>query len=355
MELSVDIKKKLSGFTLNVKLDAGRKTLGLLGASGSGKSMTLRCIAGIEKPDEGRILLNGRELFHSEKGIHLPCRERRVGYLFQSYALFPNMTVEENIGFGLGRMPKEKRKALVKHKIEIMKLQGLEKRYPAQLSGGQQQRVALARALAIEPEILLLDEPFSALDEHLRHLMAKQLMDTLTDYPGVTLFVTHNMEEAYRICRDLVVLQNGRVEAKGDKEDIFQRPLTLATAQITGCKNFSAAGYVSENRLDALDWGLRLEVKERLTDRVKYVGIRAHYIRQALPDDQTNIFDCWPDFISETPFRVTVYLSFGRHASRKEKNLLQWEVTKEKWAELKEQPLPWKVCLAPEKLLTFEQ
>lgn len=353
MELFVDIKKKLPGFTLNVSFTAGQEVMGLLGASGTGKSMTLRCIAGIEKPDKGRIVLNGRILYDSDKGINLPSRQRRVGYLFQNYALFPNMTVEENIGFALDRLQRETRESIVRKKLEMMKLEGLGKRYPFQLSGGQQQRVALARALVIEPEALLLDEPFSALDDHLRSLLAKQLIDTLSDYHGVTLFVTHNMEEAYKICKDLVVLKSGNVEAAGQKEELFQNPPTLATAQLTGCKNFSGARYLSGNQLYAADWGVTLRVKETLREGLAHVGIRAHYIRQALENENENVFPCWPGFINEGPFRATIYLTVGKEAASGEEYHLQWEVAKEKWLELKEQPLPWKISLNPVRLMTF--
>ena len=355
MELFVDIQKKLPGFSLRISFTAGRDVMGLLGASGSGKSMTLRCIAGIERPDRGKIILNGRVLFDSEKGICVSSRQCRVGYLFQNYALFPHMTVEENVGFGIGKLPKEKRRAIVREKLEMMKLQELEKRLPFQLSGGQQQRVALARALAIEPEVLLLDEPFSALDDHLRGLLTRQLMDTLAEYHGVTLFVTHNMEEAYRVCGGLVALKNGSIEEAGSREELFQQPSSLATAQLTGCKNFSTAEYLSEHQLHAADWGIRLKVKKPLQAGLKYVGIRAHYIRQAAEDDEENVFVCWPGFISEAPFRVTVYLSVGSKPASSEAYHLQWEISKEEWLVLKEQPLPWSICLSPEKLMPFDR
>lgn len=355
MELFVDIKKKLPGFTLKVKFNAGKEVMGLLGASGSGKSMTLRCIAGIEKPDKGRIVLNGRVLFDSEKGINIPSRQRKVGYLFQNYALFPNMTVEDNIGFGLGKLTDGKRNAIIEQKIEMMKLNGLEKRFPSQLSGGQQQRVAFARALAIEPEILLLDEPFSALDDHLRNILAKQLIDTLSDYHGVTLFVTHNMEEAYRVCSELVVLKNGVVESVGSKEDIFQKPISIAAAQLTGCKNFSVAKYLSTNELVAVEWGIKLKTASLLTKELKYIGVRAHYIRLALENDKDNVFRCWPSFISEAPFRVTVYLFVGSEPKGKGDYHLQWDISKEKWLDIKEQPFPWNVCLGAENVIPLDR
>lgn len=257
MKLYVDIQKKLPGFQLEVCFEGGTDTIGLLGASGSGKSMTLRCIAGLETPDSGRIVLNGRVLYDSVSNINLPSRKRKIGFLFQNYALFPHMTVEENIRFGLGDLKTEEQARKVNEMISMVHLEGLEKRRPSQLSGGQQQRVALARALAIEPEALMLDEPFSALDEHLRNSLLKQLSETLSNYRGVTLFVTHNMEEAYRICKELVLLSSGKLEAKGAKEVIFMRPPTIEAAQLTGCKNFSFVKYLSPFEIEALDWGSR--------------------------------------------------------------------------------------------------
>lgn len=355
MELFVDIRKKLPGFSLNVSFEADFDALGLLGASGSGKSMTLWCIAGLEKPDKGKIVLGGRVLFDSEKGINIPCQKRKIGFLFQNYALFPNMTVEENIGFGLVSLDKIERNNIVKEKIEMMKLDGLGKRYPYQLSGGQQQRVALARALAIEPDALLLDEPFSALDDHLRSLMVIQLMETLTNYHGVTLFVTHNMEEAYCVCHRLVILSDGKVEAQGEKEEIFIKPQTLVSAQLTGCKNISAARYLSSEMMEAVDWGIKLKMNGHLSEKIGYLGIRAHYIRLATEYDNNNIFECWPSYTSETPFRITVYLSISRKPLGQGDYNLQWEMSKEKWIELQERPLPWKICLDPEKLIIMSR
>ena len=199
MAVSVDIEKKLHGFTLKVKLESDGSPMGILGASGSGKSMTLRCIAGIQTPDSGRIVVNDKVLFDSEKKINLKPQERKVGYLFQNYALFPTMTVEKNIACGY-RGDKKQLKAKVADYIERYQLNGLEKRYPGQLSGGQQQRVALARILAYEPEALLLDEPFSAMDTYLREGLRLELSKVLADYDGVSVMVTHDRDEAFQLC-----------------------------------------------------------------------------------------------------------------------------------------------------------
>ncbi len=307
--------------------------------------MTLRCIAGIDTPDRGKIVLNGRTLFDSKKHIDLPCRKRKLGYLFQNYALFPNMTVEENIGFGIGDKKRAERVAIIKEKVTMIKLEGLEKRYPSQLSGGQQQRVALARALAIEPEALLLDEPFSALDDYLRSYMVKQLTETLADYPGVTLFVTHNMDEVYRICDQLVVLSLGKIEAKGGKKEVFRSPPTLVTAQLTGCKNFSQAKYIAPFELEAIEWGIHLKTKHEIPRQIQSVGIRAHTIELSLDDEKDNVFRGWLHFTSETPSRITVYLSLVNETLGEGNDHLQWEITRQMWRELKDKPQPWKCGL----------
>ncbi len=183
MSLSVDIEKRLGSFHLRRAVSGGgRRSLALLGASGCGKSMTLKCIAGIVTPDRGRIVLNGRVLFDSEAGIDLPPQQRRVGYLFQNYALFPNMTVEKNILCGIRSGSKAEKAAALSATLHRFRLEDLEKRYPAQLSGGQQQRVALARILCSQPEVILLDEPFSALDSYLKWELELELSDFLDEF-----------------------------------------------------------------------------------------------------------------------------------------------------------------------------
>ncbi|SDG27849.1 sulfate/molybdate ABC transporter ATP-binding protein [Desulfosporosinus hippei] len=353
MELLVDIQKKLLGFELDVSFEADKNILGLLGASGSGKSMTLRCIAGIDTPDQGRIVLNGRTLFDSKKGINLPCRKRKLSYLFQNYALFPNMTVEENIGFGIGDKNRKDRLAIISEKVKLIQLEGLEKRYPNQLSGGQQQRVALARALAVEPEALLLDEPFSALDDYLRGQMVKHLTENLSDYQGVTLFVTHNMDEVYRICHKLVVLSTGKIEAKGRKEDVFKSPPTLIAAQLTGCKNLSQAKYISPFELEALEWGVRLKTGCKISNQIKNVGVHAHLLEVARDEKEDNVFKCWPKSTSETPSRTIVYLLTKSDKQEQDHYTLQWEITKQTWLKLKNKPQPWYLKINLNDLIIF--
>ncbi|MBN3876262.1 MULTISPECIES: molybdate ABC transporter permease subunit [unclassified Nostoc] len=353
--LFVNIEKILPSFDLKVAFTTDEQPLGLLGGSGAGKSMILRCLAGIETPTNGRIVLNDRVLFDSEQGINVPSRDRRIGFLVQNYALFPHMSVAQNIAFGL---PKKLSAGNIRVQVEeqliAMQLQGLGDRYPHQLSGGQQQRVALARALASQPEALLLDEPFSALDTHLRSQLEQQMTETLADYQGVTLFVTHNMEEAYRICPNLLVLEHGRAVHYGSKHEIFQHPATVSVAQLTGCKNFSRAVLQSSQQVQATDWGCTLKVIEPVKSELFHVGIRAHQFIFTNDSSQENTFPCWVVRTSETPHRMTLFLKLYSAGKNSQDYHLQAEVFKEKWAAMKDQPFPWYVRLDPLRLILME-
>ena len=208
--LEVQIYKKLAEFDLGASFQVDDNILGLMGASGSGKSMTLKCIAGIETPDQGRIVLNNRVLFDSEKKINVPIQKRNVGYMFQSYALFPNMNVYENISVGL-RARKVKDVDIVAQKVmKQFQISELASRYSKQLSGGQRQRVALARLMAYEPDVLLLDEPFSALDEDLKEDLLRELKSELQISKPV-IFVSHNKEEVNELCDFKYKIKQGEI------------------------------------------------------------------------------------------------------------------------------------------------
>jgi molybdate transport system permease protein len=351
--LFVDIQKQLSGFSLDVSFEAQQEALGLLGSSGAGKSMILRCIAGVETPSGGRIVLNGRVLFDADRQINLPSRQRQVGLVFQNYALFPHLTVAQNIAFGLHKLPKTLRSQRVAEQLAAIRLDGLGDRYPHQLSGGQQQRVALARALAPDPEVLLLDEPFSALDTHLRNQLERQLIETLSAYTGVTLFVTHNLEEAYRVCRNLLVMSQGKAIAQGSKQAIFERPNTYTTAVLTGCKNFSRAQIGADQQIEAIDWGCSLKVLEPVSPDLAFVGIRAHQIGFTTNPHIENTFPAWLTSISETQHRMTLFLKLNAPAQHVQDYHLQAEVFKEKWATIKDRPFPWYVQLDPLRLMAM--
>ena len=354
MSLEVAIEKQVSGFRLDIEFTANSTPLGLLGASGSGKTMTLRAVAGLDSPDCGRIVLHGRVLFDSAQGINVPARERRIGLLFQNYALFPHLTVAQNIAFGLRRVPEPERALRVEKQLAAVHLDHLARRYPASLSGGEQQRVALARALAVEPAALLLDEPFSALDTHLRSAVERQLREALETYRGSTLFVSHNLEEAYRVCGELVVLAGGRVAARGPKEEIFRQPPTLEVARLTGCKNFSRARRSVDGFVEALDWGCALRVTQEFAKPPARVAIRAHHIRvraSGTPAQRRdNIFQCWLAAMTETPFRVTLDLRVGGPPASPADFHIQAEVFKQEWESFRNLPQPWQVELAPDRI-----
>lgn len=207
MSLFVEIEKQLGNFHLDVRFQAEMETLALLGASGCGKSMTLKCIAGIMTPDRGRIVLNGRVLFDSEARIDLPPQQRRVGYLFQNYALFPTMTVEKNILCGIRSGSKAEKAAALSATLHRFRLEGLEKRYPAQLSGGQQQRVAIARAVVTEPCVILADEPTAGLDPAAADSVL-ELFDRLHRSGHTLVLITHD-ERAAQCAARRMHLENG--------------------------------------------------------------------------------------------------------------------------------------------------
>ena len=288
MSLSVEIRKKYKGFTLDVSFRTEEgETLALLGASGSGKSITLKCIAGLLTPDEGRITVGDRVLFDSAAKIDMKPQARRVGYLFQNYALFPNMTVRQNIeiawrpgqapmGRGAAAGNTADRGAAVDALLERFQLAAQALQYPVQLSGGQQQRAALARIYASNPEVLLLDEPFSALDSFLRENMQVELKHDIKGYDGDVVLVTHSRDEAYRIAERLVILDGGAVVAEGPLAGIFADPVTAQAARITGCKNISHIEKTGGTRFFAEDWGIELDAGREILPEHGYAGIRAH-------------------------------------------------------------------------------
>jgi molybdate ABC transporter permease protein len=355
-ELVIAIQKHLPDFCLDVRFKTQQQPLGILGASGAGKSMLLRCIAGIETPTQGKILLNGRILFDSETGVNMPSRDRRLGLLVQNYALFPHLTVAQNIAFGLPkRYSPHAIRQEVASQLSAVQLSNLENYYPHQLSGGQQQRVALARALASQPDALLLDEPFSALDTYLRSQLEQAMIARLAAYRGPTLFVTHNLEEAYRVCEDLLVLDRGKAIAQGSKQSIFEQPASFRVAQLTGCKNFSRVIAQTTHQVEAVDWGCTLKTDLPVSQQIAHIGIRAHQISFTNNPQGTNTFPCWLVATSETPHRMTLYLRLHQHPNETNSYHLQAEVFKERWAVLQHRPFPWYVCLDPLRLILMTE
>ena len=341
MSLYVDVEKELGGFHLNVKLEAGDETLALLGASGCGKSLTLKCIAGIERPDRGRIVLDDRVLFDSEKKIDLPPQARRTGLMFQSYALFPHMTVLQNIRAGANREPdKGKRQAAVEAVVDSFGLKDLLNHHPAQLSGGQQQRVALARILVSAPHSLLLDEPFSALDSHLRFRLEQEVREVIRRFGKTVLLVSHDRDEVFRMADSIAIMNDGRVETLGPKQEVFRAPGSRSGAILTGCKNISRAEPVDQYRVRALNWGLTLKLA-RPAEGVTAVGVRAHDVRQG---EGENLLLCRVEEEIENPFsRLVIARPEGAAAP------IVFETDKERWRAERGQEI--RLNLPPEAIL----
>ena len=278
MSLSVDIKKKFPNFTLDMHFSLSGRRVGILGASGCGKSMTLRSIAGIFQPDEGRIVLGDRVLYDSARRVDLKPQVRNIGYLFQNYALFPNMTVRENIMAGLSGS-KDAKMVRANEMIAKFGLNSLEDRLPRQLSGGQQQRCALARIMAYRPDVILLDEPFSALDWYLRDRMQRELSDMLRDYEGMVIMVSHDRDEIFRFSEELLIVDAGHVIRQGATREVFSNPGTRSAAVLTGCKNFSRAERIDDHHVRATDWGITVETERVLPEGIRDLGFRAHQFK----------------------------------------------------------------------------
>ncbi|MEI6101955.1 MAG: ATP-binding cassette domain-containing protein, partial [Eubacteriales bacterium] len=251
-----------------------------------------------------------------------------VGYLFQDYALFPNMTVEQNIACGI-QMGRD-RELLVREKITAFYLNGLEKLFPSQLSGGQKQRVAIARMLASEPGLIMLDEPFSALDSFLKWQFEQQILSLKESFAGSILFVSHNREEVYRLCESVVVMEEGRTQEQMSKRELFENPGTLSAGLLSGCKNISAAQKRGEHALFAQDWGVNLETSEKVPEDLQYVGFRAHFFEPADGPEQ-NTIECEVTRVVEDMFSIIVMAKAAGGDANNNSAYLRYELGKDKW------------------------
>ena len=349
MSLFVDIEKRLGSFQLKVRFETqAGDVLGLLGASGCGKSMTLGCIAGVITPDRGRIVLDGVTLFDSEKRINLPPQRRQVGYLFQNYALFPNMTVRQNILCGLrGVRDALEREARLKEAMELMQIAQLADRRPAQLSGGQAQRVALARILVCRPKLLMLDEPFSALDAHLRLRLQLELKSLLSQYGRDVLLVTHSRDEAYHLCSHIGIMDAGRVLTVRGTKPLFADPGSVQAAILTGCKNITPARKTGEYEVEAPEWGMRFVTAKPVREDIKAIGIRAHYFSTKSMQNRGAVAF---DGEMEEPFEWVIRFRYEGQTPRSEP--IWWRLPKDR----RPQEFPAQLGVAPVNvLLLYEE
>lgn len=291
-----DLKKS---FLLDVSFEMENELVVLFGPSGSGKTTLFKCISGITEPDYGKIIVGNKVYFDKIKKINIPIQKRNLGYVFQNYTLFPHMNVRKNIECGLKGWEKESKKERILKMLNLLHIEELETRYPSQLSGGQKQRVALARALAPKPEILLLDEPFSALDLKIRLELAEKIKNLQVRIGIPLLFITHNLEEALMLADKILVLHGGKAQQFGTPEEIFNHPENLHVAELVGISNIFDDAYVEEyneeSKSTVLKSGdLRLKIKSqnfKAEDRVSW-GIHPENITFLLADsgseDQEN-------------------------------------------------------------------
>ncbi|MGA1262512.1 MAG: molybdate ABC transporter permease subunit [Prochlorothrix sp.] len=381
--LQVSLNHPLRSFNLNISFNSPPQPIGILGPSGSGKTMTLRCLAGLETPQSGRIQVGDRLLFQTQDHpatdraqnrqqpsptLNLPSQQRRIGLVPQNYALFPHLRVWENVAFGLQEWTAADRQRQVQHYLHRLHLADLADRYPSQLSGGQQQRVALARALAPNPEILLLDEPFSALDYHLRAEIGDLLQELFRDYPGVVLWVTHCREEVYRYCEQVVVMAEGQVLAQGKTAAVFDRPPTLAVARLLGCQNLSRVQLSEEGLIQALDWGCFLpniqdqSPQDQLSqNQPSHVGLYSHRLHLSpQPPDRGHFLPCWLHHTQANPANMTLWVRLwpkslpkGELAAFTHCKPLELTLSYAEWQRVRSSPQPWFVGFEADRLLWF--
>lgn len=343
MSIKVSIRKSFADFKLNIDWQSESRRIGILGASGCGKSMTLKCIAGIETPDAGEISIDEKVMYDSENHENLKPQKRKVGYLFQNYALFPTMTVRQNIAAGLSgnKADKEKR---VQEMVAKFHLEGLESKLPGELSGGQQQRTALARIMAYEPDVILLDEPYSALDGFLKDRLQQEMQEMLEDYQGTVILVSHSRDEIYRFSEELLIMEDGQIICGGKTKEIFEDPGWKEAAKLTGCKNIAVAERISDHELKVLEWGASLTFTEKIPEDVSFVGFRAHDFVPVWGKRCENCITVGISSMAELPFERKYFIKKGEEE-------ICWFVQRQMWDEMEEKGLPDYLMMPEEKIL----
>ena len=350
MAIEVRIHREFDDFKLDVQFQSESRRIGILGASGCGKSLTLKSIAGIERPETGKIESAGKVFFDSAKKIWMPPQERNVGYLFQNYALFPTMTVEKNIGIALRCGKKEKEKK-VRDMIERFSLQGLEKKLPGQLSGGQQQRTALARIMIYEPDMILLDEPFSALDSYLKEQTQRECLELLQDYPGTVILVSHSRDEIYRFSEEVLVMDGGKAVIQKTVKELFEHPQKVAAAKLTGCKNIEEIVWKDGKHLYVPGWDMVIPAGMGNVGDAQAIGIRAHeFTTERTESDGELVFPVYKPEVKEDLFEYHVQFFTSECA----KTPVVWKVSKKLW-DVGEKGVPKWLHLKREHILFLER
>ena len=290
MALEAAFRAHAGGFVLDIEFETGDGVTAILGPSGAGKTLTLRAIAGLLRPDAGRIVLDGRVLFDADAGVDLPARKRRVGLVFQEYALFPHLSAAENLAFGLRGRPRDEAARAVQAMAGMLGLDGLEAQRPAELSGGERQRVAVGRALAPSPDLLLLDEPFSALDAPTREALVAEFASLRSRLEMPAVLVTHDVAEAYALADRFVVLDGGRVLQAGERDAVFHAPASPEVARLVGVRNLLAGVVASVGdgtaQIDAGGLTAAVRLADASVGAQVTLGVRAQdVVATPAPDD----------------------------------------------------------------------
>ena len=335
-----NVSKEFDGTTVLSDIDLyirKKEFLTLLGPSGCGKTTTLRMIAGFEDATSGIIKVQGERVENKEP------YQRDVNTVFQNYALFPNMTVRQNILCGMRHIKdKAEKEARLNKYVSMFRLEGLENHRPAQLSGGQAQRTALARIMVSDPKLLLLDEPFSALDAHLRDKLMIEMRDVLARFGREVIMVTHSRDEAYNMSREIAVMDSGKLLIKNKTKALFADPGSVPAAILTGCKNIASAEKRGEHEVYIPEWGVTLTTAQSVGDDVKAIGIRAHYFNPTAP---TNRFAV--EYIDEMEEPFEWIIEFRPRTAAADAQGVWWRLSKDK----RPQSFPAELGIAPANIL----
>lgn len=346
MQIECDIKKKLKNFELDIRFKSDRKWIGILGESGSGKSMTLKCLAGIEYPDSGVVRIHGNTVYDGKGRVNVSPQKRGTGYLFQNYALFPKMTVSENI-LAVAKGKKEDRRNTLRQMLDSFNLNEIKDKYPFEISGGQQQKVALARIMASEPEVILLDEPFSALDMYQKDRLMRELKIMLADFEGAVILVSHSRDEIYAFCEELVIIEDGHVVCSGDVKTIFKNPLWKSAARLTGCKNIAKAEFGGKGNIYIPEWDVCLTGECIGSDKPEYVGYRAHDFIPVWGERKDNCIKTEVVYVTEQPFERLFFIKPAAEGADE----ICWAVQRARLEELEKRGMPDYLMIAEDKVL----